>query len=809
MMREQPQHVVYVIDGSLSMDEARREWAAHRVASLESVRPEEVRRTMVVFGKQAGGAAPFSTAPLSDPAEVASLMAGAGVNAGGTNLSQALLSALRPLAPSGGGRIILLSDGAQTEGDAQQAVAALRRMSVQVFPEAAPVSGAAATTWERVSVPPVVERGAAVPVRVVLQNPGSRPEIVDIEARMAGVTIARARERVAPGWRVATLSVPAVAQGNLELEVEVRVPGTKTRERRTVYTQVEGPAHILLVQDSTAAMSPLALALRQRDIEVSLVKPAELPETASPLVSYDALILSNIPKSAVSAAQTAALRSYLEDYGGGIFMAGLGGELADEVTTESPLDALLPVWFEAKGVREARRRVCMIMLIDRSASMLGPRIAATKRAAVALVNQLMAEDLVGVLAFDTKPYVIVEVQPAGTVGQPLINKLVRLRSSGGTDVFPALEAARERLAQTDAKVRHVILLSDGNTPFDPALYNPLVQEFRAQGTTVSTVAIGSVFINEDYLKWLAAVTGGTYYPLANLGDLPALIARDAQNELGRLPFTEGFFRPVRREDSDLFADVPAWPVLRGYVTATAKPGATVDLEIWGQPPDVDTAVNAGGLTPGADPLLARWRIGRGRVAVFTSDADTRWTPEWVQWPGFQNWAAQIARWVMRPRLGEEVFAWTEERHGARRLIVEGRLDRPALKLIPADAEAPPAAPALVQAGPWRWEASLEGVPPGWYALMIDAEGEESSETATRWLRVGIPPTSEEQPGQAPNEELLRRLAEGTGGTYGGADLAFLPPRVLAEVPGRTPLWWLVPVILLVLIDVWLRGTSQL
>src|SRR3989338_2741219 len=101
-------------------------------------------------------------------------------------------------------------------------------------------------------------------------------------------------------------------------------------------------------------------------------------------------------------------------------MVGLGGEIAQEISTPSPIDALLPVQFEPKGLQESKRRICIIMLIDRSASMMGPRIAATKRAAVALINQLYAEDLVGVLAFDTQPYVLVEVQQAGLVSTQLV-----------------------------------------------------------------------------------------------------------------------------------------------------------------------------------------------------------------------------------------------------------------------------------------------------------------------------------------------------------------------------------------------------
>ena len=127
--------------------------------------------------------------------------------------------------------------------------------------------------------------------------------------------------------------------------------------------------------------------------------------------------------------------------------------------------------------------------------MLGPGIAATKRGAVALVNQLAPEDLVGILAFDTQPYVVAEVQQAGQVGRSLVEKLVKLRSSGGTDIYPALAAAANRLELTGATVKHIILLSDGNTPFQRQAYHALVESFRLNGGTISTIGTRAAFIH--------------------------------------------------------------------------------------------------------------------------------------------------------------------------------------------------------------------------------------------------------------------------------------------------------------------------
>jgi Mg-chelatase subunit ChlD len=644
-----------------------------------------------------------------------------------------------------------------------------------------------------------VQRGAPVGIQLVLYSAASAPRNAEVAIHLAGIPIKRQLMVVRPGWQVLTTSVPALQQGTMALEVELTIPEEGLQERRAAYTEIEGPPHVLVVADQPTSLPPLARALKQHQIDTSLVSSRELPMQPMPLMDYDAVLLLNVSKSSLQTEQLASLRTYVEDFGGGLVMVGLGGELSKEIATPTALDDLLPVTYEPKGLQERHRRVCMIMLIDRSASMMGPRIAATKRAAVAMVNQLADEDLVGVLAFDTRPYVVVEVQQAGQVGQKLIDKLVRLKATGGTDVYPALTAAKQRLDQTDATMKHILLLSDGNTPFQRESYRRLVEEFKRDGVSVSTIGIGSVFINTEYLTWLADSTSGTFYVLRSLEELPQLVAQDAEDVLGELPFTEGSFQPVRHESSEWFGEITDWPRLRGYLTTIAKPGAQSELVLRS--------------AEEAAPLLARWVRGRGRVAAFTSDADVRWAPDWVSWPRFGGVWAQVARWAMRPRLSEEVFVMVDERSGSPKLVVEGALRDPQGVLVAADG--PGSVPlSFVQTGAWRWQASLEQAASGWYGLALEskvpsASDVEQTQFTKRWVKIGNPPATSELTGQAPYEPLLRQVARMTSGSYDAPDLAFLPPTTTTT--SRQPLLpWLLPlVLLLLLVDIALRGGSML
>jgi len=798
---EYPRHLVYLVDQSASIDAQETNWIARRIASLEAIRPRQIVRRILAFGEETQLIAPDDRSTLKDVKALEASLLDAPIARAGTNLEAALLTSLSTNAAHGHDRIILLSDGRQTSGDVERVVSHLRRLDVEVYPIAVPPTEPVGLVWQQLAVPPVVKKGASVPVKLLFANHTTRPQPVEVTISLQGLPLTTRSRQVPPGWHVMSLAVPAYTAGTMTLDISVVSIGSQEQQRAVV--EIEGPPRLLLVLERPTQMPLLATALKRRDMELAVVTPRELPDEVGPLLEYEAVLLFHVPKSVLSDPQVDGLEEYVRRFGGGLVTVGLGGPLDYEIAQDAPLDRLLPVRFEPKGLQEAKRRVCMLLVIDRSASMMGPRIAATKRAAIELVKGLAPEDLVGVLAFDTVPYVIVEVQQARQVSAVLIDKLVRLKSTGGTDLLPALKAAQQRLELTGADVKHTLLLSDGNTPFDAKAYTQLLEQFQQQHITISTIGIGSILINEDLLGWLAEGTGGTFYRMNHLDELPHLVARDTDKTLGELPFSEGYFTPKATAASVWFEDQdqPDWPPLTGYLTTTAKPNAIVELEMAHQP-DV------------ADPLLAHWPVGTGRVVSFTSDADARWSPYWIRWSGFDSFWAQVMRQVMRSRPTEELFVWFEGTEGPPHVVIEGRLNDPTAVLVtPAGTTIPL---ALVQVSPFRWKALVDRVASGWYQVVVEsrrpdeAVGESSAPVfAKRWVQIGSPSRGPEVVHVAPDEALLRRLAHATGGVYGAPDRAFLPPSEWTQRPVVMRGWLLVLAMVLLLVEIALRGRTML
>jgi len=73
-----------------------------------------------------------------------------------------------------------------------------------------------------------------------------------------------------------------------------------------------------------------------------------------------------------------------------------------------------------------------------------------------------------------------------------------------------------------------------------------------------------------------------------------------------------------------------WPPLLGYNRLRLRPDATPLLQ------------------HGGDPIAAVRAHGRGRTGVFASDCAPHWAPaEFLNWPGYDAFFGQMARWLAR------------------------------------------------------------------------------------------------------------------------------------------------------------------
>ena len=211
----------------------------------------------------------------------------------------------------------------------------------------------------------------------------------------------------------------------------------------------------------------------------------------------------------------------------------LSGKLSHPYVTPGTSDVFLSLDVTGVDVPGARRApVNLSVVIDRSGSMAGEKIAHARQAALALVDQLDENDRLAVVHYGNDVVVFPGAFVTLDNKRRLKNFISRIRDEGGTNIGEGLAAGKAQLdrGRTDFKVNRLILLSDGQPTVgitSAAGLTKLAQRFHADGTTVTSIGVGLDF-NEDLMQRMAEVGGGSYAYLENSTAIASIFARDLQ-----------------------------------------------------------------------------------------------------------------------------------------------------------------------------------------------------------------------------------------------------------------------------------------
>jgi Ca-activated chloride channel family protein len=137
----------------------------------------------------------------------------------------------------------------------------------------------------------------------------------------------------------------------------------------------------------------------------------------------------------------------------------------------------------------------IVVVLDRSGSMSGPRLFAAKSALVSLIDRLDPTDQLGVVVFDNTAQVVLPTRPLADHGKASAKAAVHsIQTGGNTDLSSGyLRALQEAKGAAGESGATIVLLSDGQANAgvtDPVSLKKLAADSRTHGVTTSTIGIG-------------------------------------------------------------------------------------------------------------------------------------------------------------------------------------------------------------------------------------------------------------------------------------------------------------------------------
>jgi uncharacterized membrane protein len=704
--------VMFLVDRSLSIPE---EWESDPSSPGKSVdkRWERIRKFIndavvrrgpehkrdkagvIVFGRRPRLELPPSDVPNLNFTDVTSPIDGYY-----TDIGAAIKLALASFPEGTAKRIVLLSDGNENLGNAEEQarIAKTNDVQIDVVPLAAGQRNENEVLIQSVEAPSVTEQSAQLPIRVLVRsfNPRVVEGLLTLKQISDGETVdvppSPKRVQVHPGLNPFTFKKSLTKQqqsytyeATFQPEtvfddrgdfVRRYQPGEDRTENNRASTHVValGQRRILLIEPKAGDHELLLDKLRavggDSKFKVHSIEAGHLPEGKADLgvflSNYDCVILANVPAEMLTEEQQEMIRSNTGEQGCGLIMIGGPEGFGAGGWQSTPVEKALPVDCDIKSLK-IQGKGGLVLIMHASEMENGNRWQ--KEIAKLAIKKLSVMDMMGMIYYDYTggghkwhiPF-----QEVGGKRETMLRLVEKMSPGDMPDVDPALQKAYEALTKpgNDLSTKHIIFISDGD---HWTAGNAILSKLKANKITCTTVCITSHGVAEEQkMNAVARATGGRFYNVKSPKALPSIYIKETRI------VSQSFVYEKRFQPRLLFKSGPtekmpdALNALYGYVRTTPKASPLVQMPILA-PPSGDQEF----------PILAFWQYGLGKAVAFTSDARStpdrpRWDRDWAGSDMYLKFWEQVVDWSLRSVETGRLTMTQEYRDGKVKVSVDAR-----------------------------------------------------------------------------------------------------------------------------------------
>jgi Ca-activated chloride channel family protein len=615
----QAETVVFVVDRSASMKNDQRALAFIQ----EAVRQ---KRGIDQYGVVSVGQRAAVEQPISTGTEITEFGVEVGPHA--TNLAEGIRLASGMIPGTARGKIVLLSDGLVTHGDAESEAKLAKERGIVLQAVSLQHPAGDEVLLSSVQVPDRLYLGEEFHVKAVVESTIATKATIRLYE--GNQEIGQEQIAVEKGKNEYLFPQTSRHEGFHRYRVEI-APLQDTiqiNNQAHAFTYVQGTPRVLVIEGHPGAAKNLVSALQAGNVRVDVKEPALLAKDWDDYRQYASVILADMDATQIREVDMERLRTAVSDLGIGLVMSGGADSFGMGGWFKTPVEEALPVYMDLRG-KEKIPSLGLVLVIDKSGSMssgLGGanKMELAKEAAIRSTEMLNEKDYVGVVAFDGSPWVVVQPQPVTDLAG-IQNRIGQIYPDGGTDIYPALLTAFDQIKSLQTQRKHVILLTDGQSGRADD-YQGLLAQMTKENITVSTVAVGDD-ADTSLLEEIAGWGKGRFYFVNDPGTIPQIFSKETALA-SRAFIVEKPQIPIQTGGDDWRALSGGTPPLHAYVATTLKQTSEQILASHDQ-----------------DPVLARWQYGLGRSVAWTSDLEGKWSPLWVTWGNYSRLWNEIVSWT--------------------------------------------------------------------------------------------------------------------------------------------------------------------
>ncbi len=690
----------------------------------------------------------------------------------GTDIAAVIRLALQTFPKDGTKEILLISDGRSSQGDLESALAQARALDVAIHTISMGMNNKQEYWVEQLRMPEEV--ALKLPFQTLIKLGATQKGEGQLLLYRGQDIILDKSITLEPGINTLDFQDSLDETGSYEYQVIFKPTQDQiaANNQLSAVVRATGGPQVLVIGASSEDNLSLRQLLNQMGYQIEEKSLQEFTPQLAALTSYKAVILNNIELKTLKSNDLEALKSYVRDIGGGLFV--VQGQRALAELEDRSIEEILPVTYDAPQKNQIPG-IALVLVLDRSSSMSEQagdksKIELLKLAATKGIEVLDPRDFAGIIAFDRDWEMIMSLSSTNNK-DPFFTQIKRLRPGGGTDFYGALVQAFETLQAARTRIKHIMLFTDGKSDKDQP-YEAFFQRLEESSITLSTVAIDTE-PDLELLTKLARAGHGKQYTVRDANELPLISLKEIQR-VSRLRWLPGSNNVQAGAASKLPKSLTTIPPIEGYALTYEKPTA----EVW--------------LTAGvSDPLLSAWRLGLGKVIVLNTDIEGQGSKNWLAWKEMTRLMGEVMAHIYRTNteVGHmNVFTRLEgsrlevtldvqqNRQWEQGLQIEGMMSSTGKE---------PKSIGLTQIAPGRWRGFVDDLVPGSHVLRVSAH-KDSQLVGEREKTVTMP-YPEELRKIGLDESTLTKIAKETGGQYLETP-TFQPHVGISAVVGYRELW---------------------